>query len=308
MARTEVRSGQIKDKNLQIDDFEDFGPCDGGGLTLTVSAGRLAYGTTIIDKTSQNLALTASTTNYVEIDGAGTASFNTTGFTDGRIPIASVVTGGSTITTITDNRSWNRILPIDNFTLRQENNELKVDDRIENNIMLNSFRIAINGSLVKDNMVDGLIDEFEDESGVDTGSSSGQSYDASGDFYSPGSGANTKLLLHLNGTDGATTTTDSSLSAHSFTFTGDAQLDTAVVKFGSAALLLDGTGDYISTGDSTDWDILNTTNFTIDFWAKHANSTPADSETYLAQFEDNSNRWRLDNNAGTIQFIFTSGG
>lgn len=58
-------------------------------------------------------------------------------------------------------------------------------DVIEKNILLNAFRIAINGSLVKFNMVDGIMDEFEDESGVDTGTSENEDYNVDGDYYSP---------------------------------------------------------------------------------------------------------------------------
>ena len=51
------------------------------------------------------------------------------------------------------------------------------------------------------------------------------------------------------------------------TFHGDAQLDTAQKKFGTASLLLDGTGDYLSLSDSSDW-VLGTGDFTVDLWAK----------------------------------------
>ncbi len=54
----------------------------------------------------------------------------------------------------------------------------------------------------------------------------------------------TKLLLNFNGTDGATTTTDASPSAHTVSFEGNAQLDTAAKQFGTASLLLDGTTRY----------------------------------------------------------------
>lgn len=66
--------------------------------------------------------------------------------------------------------------------------DLGVPTYIELNIMLNAFRIAINGSLVKHNMVDGIMDEFEDESGVDTGASANEDYDAVNDLYEPASG------------------------------------------------------------------------------------------------------------------------
>jgi len=56
---------------------------------------------------------------------------------------------------------------------------------VKDNILMNAFRIAINGSLVKYNMVDGIMDEFEDESGVDTATSTNEDYDSSNDLYSP---------------------------------------------------------------------------------------------------------------------------
>ncbi|MEE9557281.1 MAG: hypothetical protein V3V76_08475 [Candidatus Adiutricales bacterium] len=53
----------------------------------------------------------------------------------------------------------------------------------QKNIMLNAFRIAINGSLPLLNMVDGFVDEYEDENGVDTGASSNQFFDAVNKLY-----------------------------------------------------------------------------------------------------------------------------
>lgn len=50
------------------------------------------------------VALTASTTNYVEATRAGVVSKNTTGFTAGQIPLYTVVTGGSTVSSYTDHR------------------------------------------------------------------------------------------------------------------------------------------------------------------------------------------------------------
>lgn len=50
------------------------------------------------------VALTASTTNYVEATRTGSVSKNTTAFTAGSIPLYEVVTGASTITSYTDRR------------------------------------------------------------------------------------------------------------------------------------------------------------------------------------------------------------
>ncbi len=63
------------------------------------------------------------------------------------------------------------------------------------------------------------------------------------------------LLCGFNGTDGATTSSDESSAAHALTFVGNAQLDTAQFKFGASSLLLDGTGDRVTTPDSLDWQL-----------------------------------------------------
>jgi hypothetical protein len=76
-----------------------------------------------------------------------------------------------------------------------------------------------------------------------------------------------KLLLHGNGADGSTTITDSSDAAHTVTPYGDAQLDTADKKYGTASILFDGTGDGLEVADSADWQ-FGTGDFTIEGWVK----------------------------------------
>jgi hypothetical protein len=51
------------------------------------------------------------------------------------------------------------------------------------NLALLGFRLAAQGSLSVQGMVDGIIDEFEDETGVDGAASTGEVYDAMGDLY-----------------------------------------------------------------------------------------------------------------------------
>lgn len=106
MSRTTVRSGQVRDESLLVDDLKDFAPEAGAGLNLTVFAGRIRDNNVITEQSDQSILLTASSTNYVEINNVGTATFNTTGFTSGKIPVAIVTTNGSTILTITDKRAW----------------------------------------------------------------------------------------------------------------------------------------------------------------------------------------------------------
>lgn len=83
----------------------------------------------------------------------------------------------------------------------------------------------------------------------------------------------TKLLLHFDGTDASTTITDSAFIPKATSFViGNAQLDTAQFKFGTASLLLDGTGDGVGYNAETDF-VFGTGDFTIDFWMRPASVT-----------------------------------
>lgn len=104
---------------------------------------------------------------------------------------------------------------------------------------------------------------------------------------------NTKLLLHFNGADGATSTLDSS-TGKAVTFVANAQIDTAQKKFGVSSLLLDGTGDYITLADSADWHFSNG-NFTIDLWVRF-NSTTGNQQL-ANQYVDANNFWTFYKNS-----------
>jgi len=92
-----------------------YRPTAGTGLVLNLSAGTSYCGNPPVPVfyAGGTLALTASQTNYVYLDPAATCvpAFNITGFAVGQIPLAKVVTGTSTITTVTDVRSWFVALP-----------------------------------------------------------------------------------------------------------------------------------------------------------------------------------------------------
>jgi hypothetical protein len=77
----------------------------------------------------------------------------------------------------------------------------------------------------------------------------------------------TKLLLHCDGTDAATTFTDSSDSSHTVTAGGGAQIDTAQQVFGTASALFDGVSDNLSLDGSSDF-AFGTGDFTIDMWVR----------------------------------------
>lgn len=79
--------------------------------------------------------------------------------------------------------------------------------------------------------------------------------------------SNVVLLCGFNGVAGSTGApgmTDESSAAHgNATVSGSAQIDTSQSVFGGSALLLDGSGDYVTFPDSADWD-FDTGAFTIE--------------------------------------------
>ncbi len=83
-----------------------YWPTTGSGLTLNLSAGSAVCDRSAVTYAGGTITMAASSTNYVYLDLTNSCApaSNTSGFTDAAIPIAKVVTGASTITTITDYR------------------------------------------------------------------------------------------------------------------------------------------------------------------------------------------------------------
>ena len=96
----------------------------------------------------------------------------------------------------------------------------------------------------------------------------------------------TKLLLHMNVTDGFN---DSSILPKKVTANGNAQISTELSKFGGASGLFDGDGAYLTVPDSDDWNFGNE-DFTVDWWEFRTSNTDAkssiarDSATAYAPF------------------------
>lgn len=112
----------------------------------------------------------------------------------------------------------------------------------------------------------------------------------------------TKLLLHFDGDDASTAILDE--SGKTTTVYGNAQLDTAQYKFGNASMLLDGTGDYITYGDSDDF-ILGSNDFTIDLWVRF-NALPLNDvyQAFFGQHTDSNNYiyFVIGNSSGTYYY------
>lgn len=83
------------------------------------------------------------------------------------------------------------------------------------------------------------------------------------------------LLLGCEGSGGSTTFTDESSFTNNMTASGNAQVDTAQFKYGTASLLLDGTGDYLSRADDADFG-FGTGDFTVELWLRRDSGTSGD--------------------------------
>jgi hypothetical protein len=112
---------------------------------------------------------------------------------------------------------------------------------------------------------------------------------------------NTKLLLHLNGSDGDTSTTDE--MGNSIGFNGDAELDDSEKKFGATSLVLDGTGDYLSVSANNLTEING--NYTIDFWVKQG--ALGATEGYMAGDSGSNQCWGFWG-ASTLKFELRTSG
>lgn len=76
--------------------------------------------------------------------------------------------------------------------------------------------------------------------------------------------AQTRLLLHMNGSNGSTTFTDSSASGLVPTVYGNAQISTTQSKFGGASAAFDGAGDYLYYTETNTG--FGSGDFTIECW------------------------------------------
>lgn len=123
----------------------------------------------------------------------------------------------------------------------------------------------------------------------------------------------TTLVLNGEGTDGATVFTDISPSPKTPTVYGNTQIDTAYAKTGSASILFDGTGDYLSYASDAGYD-FGTGDFTVETWWRPTGATTDYCLAALATpaaSTDAEIGWGLFHlgatNSGKVQGFFISG-
>jgi hypothetical protein len=110
------------------------------------------------------------------------------------------------------------------------------------------------------------------------------------------------LLLNMQGTNGSTTFTD--VYGHTITANGNAQISTAVT--GAGDLLLDGSGDYLSTPDSNDWD-FGTADFTVEANVMFS-SLASTLQTMFSNYNSAFLGWKFEYIASTTNaFRFVNG-
>ena len=108
-----------------------------------------------------------------------------------------------------------------------------------------------------------------------------------------------KLLLPFDGSNGATSTTDSSNTNNSVTFVGTAQLSTAQSKFGGSSLLLDGNSDYVYVSNS-DLGTTSTESFTIEFWTYLVDANDGNQVNWYSDYNGSSNGISFEKNSSNV--------
>jgi len=121
--------------------------------------------------------------------------------------------------------------------------------------------------------------------------------------------ANVSLLLHMDGSNGSTTFTDSSSNAFTVTPFGNAQISTTDPKFGTGVLTLDGSGDYLQTPADSAFQ-FGTGDFTIECWV-YLNSGNTNDGLFALEASSGSKipavlvengQWKLSLTTGSSQF------
>jgi hypothetical protein len=97
--------------------------------------------------------------------------------------------------------------------------------------------------------------------------------------------SNVSLLLHMDGSNGSTTFTDSSSGNVTCTARGNAAVSTAQSKFGGASLVVDGTSQACVTCATTSVHAFGTADFTIEGWV-YLNTLGSDKKIFDCNYVD----------------------
>lgn len=118
--------------------------------------------------------------------------------------------------------------------------------------------------------------------------------------------ASVSLLLHMDGSNGSTTFTDSSSNAFTVTANGNAKISTAQSKFGGASGLFDGSGDYVSVASNAAFEV-GAGDWTAEAWMRFTGGSDwsffSTSDNRFRLLAD-ANRWVLKSHSGSDANVF----
>lgn len=136
------------------------------------------------------------------------------------------------------------------------------------------------------------------------------SWDASAEAtYSDPYWPQTVLLVAFTGADGATTCSDTRGRHTSFTFNGNAQIDTSDGDFPDGALMLDGVSDHVYVNDSlSDFVIPASGSVTIEVW--HEPRSFTQFRSFCGNYAGGGGGWRfgIESGGGALNFRNGDGG
>lgn len=116
-------------------------------------------------------------------------------------------------------------------------------------------------------------------------------------------------LLHFEGSDGATTTTDE--TGVSWTFRGNAQIDDAQQALGTTSLYLDGTGDYLDTPDNANFELGNN-DFTVETFVRVDGTPDSNTRAIIGKWDAGTGEreWLLlyRGSTNTLEFLYSTTG
>lgn len=105
-----VDSEHIASGAVDVDHLSDLRVTEGTGLVADFTAGTVSTDdgstVTVVSVNAGTTTVADDDVSFVEVDSAGSVTNNTTGFTQGRLPLAEVTAAAADITVVVDKRAW----------------------------------------------------------------------------------------------------------------------------------------------------------------------------------------------------------